>query len=245
MTPDLTARLRAAGADHIEDPHEAWMVLFEHEERRATLVDRYALEARRRGVDVDELPAEDRRRMGVEVLNVRYVGIELVGESGGDPIDVVPYDEQWPDHFGVWKARLETVLGGSAVRIEHIGSTAVPGLAAKPIIDVQVSVDDVENEDRYVPAIESLGLPLRAREPGHRYFRPPPGTPRVVQVHVCEAGSRWEQQHLIFRDHLRDHPETRDAYATLKTELAGRFRNDRLAYNEAKTGFILDVLETR
>jgi GrpB-like predicted nucleotidyltransferase (UPF0157 family) len=245
MEPELTARLRAAGAEHIEDPHEAWMILFEYEGNRATLVDRYALEASVRSVDPGELPDDVRRRLADEVLSVRYPGIELLGAGGGDSIEVVPYDEVWVDGFRAWRDRLREVLAGLPVRVEHVGSTAVPGLAAKPIIDVQVSVPDVEDEDRYVAAIESLGLPLRAREPGHRYFRPPPGAARTVQVHVCSAGSSWERDHLLFRDYLRAHADARDAYAALKVELAERYVEDRLAYNEAKTGFILDILETR
>jgi GrpB-like predicted nucleotidyltransferase (UPF0157 family) len=134
-------------------------------------------------------------------------------------------------------------LGPASRRIEHIGSTAVPGLAAKPVIDVQVAVPDVTDEKGFAPALEGLGLPLRTREPGHRYFRPPRGRPREVQVHVCDAGGRWERTHLLFRDYLRAHRGAREAYSALKRTLAAEFRHDRWAYNEAKTGFILDSLE--
>jgi GrpB-like predicted nucleotidyltransferase (UPF0157 family) len=133
-------------------------------------------------------------------------------------------------------------LGEAAVRIEHAGATAVPGLLAKPVIDIQVSVCDVEDEASYVPPIEDLGVPLRLREPGHRYFRPAGDQPRAVQIHVCGVGGEWERDHLLFRDYLRADPEARDAYARLKRDLADRYRDDRLAYNEAKTGFILDTL---
>ncbi|MEN8114246.1 MAG: GrpB family protein [Actinomycetota bacterium] len=94
----------------------------------------------------------------------------------------------------------------------------------------------------YVPAIESTGVLLRAREPGHRYFRPPADQPRVVHIHVCSSGSAWEADHLLFRDYLREHPEARDAYAALKLELADRHRHDRIAYTEAKTAFVESAL---
>jgi GrpB-like predicted nucleotidyltransferase (UPF0157 family) len=101
----------------------------------------------------------------------------------------------------------------------------------------------VDDEDAYVSAIEGLGVSLRFREPGHRYFRPAGDRPRTVQIHVCNAGGEWEREHLLFRDYLRADPEVRDAYQRLKHDLADRYRDDRLAYNEGKTGFILDMLE--
>jgi GrpB-like predicted nucleotidyltransferase (UPF0157 family) len=126
--------------------------------------------------------------------------------------------------------------------MEHVGSTAVPGLAAKPIIDIQVCVADITDEDRYVPGIEQIGVALRSRDAEHRYFRPAPGRPRDVQIHVCDVDSDWERNHLRFRDILRSDAATRDAYAALKRDLASRFPNDRLAYTEGKGEFISDVL---
>jgi GrpB-like predicted nucleotidyltransferase (UPF0157 family) len=244
MDADLVARLVEAGVDpsRVSDPHEAWLSLFDRFGRRATLIDRYVLEGEHLGISHEDLPEEDRRRLAGAVLEVQYPGIQLVGAGGDDPISVVPYDDTWPEVFAVWRDRLTGALGSTAVSIEHVGSTAVPGLAAKPVIDIQVAVREVENEITYVPGIESLALSLRAREPGHRYFRQQAGEPRLAQVHVCGAGGRWEWDHLLFRDYLRARPEPRDAYADLKTELAERHRDDRLAYTEAKTNFILDAL---
>jgi len=91
-------------------------------------------------------------------------------------------------------------------------------------------------------AIEASGVALRSRESGHRYFRPDGDRPRDVQIHVCEEGGQWEREHLLFRDFLKADAEARGRYARLKLELAARYRDDRLAYNEAKTGFILDAL---
>ena len=245
MDPNLAARLAAAGVDPAApgDPKGAWRRLFAAFGPRATLIDRYALEAASRGVAVEELPAEVRREMAREVFTTRDPQFELHGDSGGDPVEVVPYDPAWPAAFDAWRERLAAALGEAACRIEHVGSTAVPGLAAKPVIDVQVSVPDVADEAAYRPALEALGLPLRSRESGHRYSRPPQGRPRVVQVHVCAAGSPWERAHLLFRDYLRTHLEAREAYAAVKASVAGQYREDRIAYNEAKAGFILDALE--
>lgn len=243
MDDELTARLEAGGGEAIADPAEAWRRLHQHEGRRATLVDRYALEAAARGVAAADLSEDDRARLRAEVLVVRYPEIELLGDGREDPVEVVAYDPAWAARFAKWRRRLARALGPVADRIESIGSTAVPGLVAKPVVDIQVSVPDVDAEASYAPTIEGLGAPLRAREPDHRYFRPPPGRPRDVQIHACATGSSWEVDHLLFRDHLRARPHVREAYGRLELELARRFRHDRLAYNEAKTVFILDTLE--
>ena len=116
------------------------------------------------------------------------------------------------------------------------------GLAAKPVIDIQVCVADISEEDRYVPHIEAIGVALRSRDAEHRYFPPAPGRPRDVQIHVCDIDGDWERDHLRFRDHLRSDPADRDAYAALKRQLARRFPHDRLAYTEGKGEFIAGVL---
>ena len=239
MSERLRALLAETGLDPDDygDPGETWRRLHERFGRRITLVERYELEGR-------ELSREERHRIWLEeVLPLQSPGAELAGSGTGAPVEVVPYDPVWPARFEEWRARLGEALGDAAVRIEHMGSTAVPGLAAKPIVDILVMVPDVEDETSYAPAIEGLGLILRMREPGHRYFRPPGGGPREVQVHVCDAGGGWEEEHLRFRDLLRADPELRDAYGALKLELAERYRHDRLAYTDAKTAFILDALE--
>lgn len=245
---DLAAKLRAAGMDPANpgDPATAWHRLHEAIGTRATLLDRYALEAAARGVDVEQLDGDLRRRLTLEVLAAHAPGFEVVpGSERGrsDPIVVEEYDPRWPSRFLAWRNRLATELGPVAVRIEHIGSTAVPGLAAKPVVDILVAVPDVEDEAAFVPAIERAGVALRSREVGHRYFRPAGHRPRDVQVHVWSSGSEGERSHLLFRDFLRADRETRDAYAALKRSLAQRYRDDRIAYNEGKTAFILDATE--
>lgn len=169
-------------------------------------------------------------------------GRQVGGERHDDPIEVVTYDLDWPDHFEEICARIAAALGPTALRIDHVGSTAVPGLPAKPVIDVEVSVPDVEDEADYKAAIESLGFELRWIEPGHRYFRPPADLPRLAQIHVCTVGSQWERAHLLFRDYLRTHGEARRAYKELKWQLATQFKDDRIAYTDAKGPFIAATL---
>jgi len=110
------------------------------------------------------------------------------------------------------------------------------------VIDIQVSVQDLGEESSYVPAIESLGVQLRSRDDEHRYFRPFSGLPREVQVHVCRMGSTWERQALLFRDYLRASPAARDAYAQAKRLAADRWKDDRIAYTDAKGAQILDLM---
>lgn len=167
---------------------------------------------------------------------------EWFGDPIRDPVIISAPDPRWSKLFEEWRSRLVEALGDVALRIDHVGSTAVPGLPAKPVVDVQVSVADISEEDSYRPSIESLGLTLRAREPDHRFFRAPAGSSRIVHVHVCGAGSRWERQHLLFVSYLRKHPERAEEYARLKRDLADHFASDRAGYTENKSHFIGDTL---
>lgn len=171
-------------------------------------------------------------------------GGRQVGRTRGESVVIVEYDPLWPQLFRWISTRLAQALGDRAVRIEHVGSTAVPGLAAKPIIDVQISVPDADDETAYLAPIEAEGFEMRWIEPGHRYLRPPPELPRLWQVHVCTAGSEWERVHILFRDYLRSHPDDAAAYAAMKREMAEKHRSDGIAYNDAKGPFIEGVLAT-
>src|SRR5947209_16616898 len=160
----------------------------------------------------------------------------------GDPIHIVDYDPTWPESYERWRRLIATALADGPSRIDHVGSTSVPRLAAKPIIDVQVSVERLAAEDEYVPALQGIGLQLRSRDDFHRYFRPFPDRPRDVHVHVCASGSSWEREHLLFRDYLRAHPEARLAYAQAKREAAAMWSDDGIAYTDAKSEVILTLL---
>jgi GrpB-like predicted nucleotidyltransferase (UPF0157 family) len=248
LDPDLVRRLRDAGLDPdaIGDPAAAWRRLHDQFGPRATLVDRYALEAAHRDVAPDDLDGELKANLTHEVLTVQFPGAEWIPGSyraEHHPIDVVDYDPAWPQRFDEWRQRMSDALGETAVLIEHVGSTAVPGLAAKPIIDIQVSVREIDDESAYVPQLEALDLTFRMRQPDHRYFRTRSPRPRGEHIHVCRPGSEWERTHLLFRDYLRTDDAARDAYATLKRRLAEEFRDDRIAYTDAKSAFILDVMD--
>jgi GrpB-like predicted nucleotidyltransferase (UPF0157 family) len=158
-------------------------------------------------------------------------------------VEICPYDPAWPSLFAALGVQLRDALGAVALRIDHIGSTAVPGLAAKLIIDVQVSVGALDPLGAYRVPLEGLGLVFRSENGDRtkRYFREAPGT-RRTHVHVRRAGSWAEQFSLLFRDFLRAHPEDRDRYAELKRRLARELREDRHAYTEAKVPFIWEVM---
>ena len=166
------------------------------------------------------------------------MSIEWFGQPKCDPPVIASFDSSWAAIAEEWIERLRGALGPLAVSIEHVGSTAVRGLVAKPVIDIQIAVPRLEDEHSYRPAIESLGLPLRARAQDHRFFRPPANAPRTVHVHVCEQGSAWEREHLLFRDYLRAHPDRRAEYAELKRRLAASVGADRAKYSAGKEDFI-------
>lgn len=150
---------------------------------------------------------------------------EFFGEPMRDPVELVPYEPAWLERFQGFRERIVAVLD-AGVRIDHVGSTAVPGLLAKPVIDIQVAVADLEDEAGYRPGLESLGWPLRGRSPDRRFFRPPPGRRRLVHVHVVQAGTDHKFDHLLFRDFMCVHAAVRDAYAQLKLDLAAEHGGD-------------------
>jgi GrpB-like predicted nucleotidyltransferase (UPF0157 family) len=247
----LRDRLRAVDLDPASmfsggrGPWEVWLLLSERWGRRATLIDLYELEAAGRGIPLEGLSKADRSRLWAAVRPVRYPGRApaLPGsQRRGDPHEIGEYDPAWPVTFGQWRSRLAAALGTSATRIDHVGSTAVPGLAAKPVIDVMISVPEAGDEPSYLPACLATGLILRAREKGHLLW-PPPASPREVHVHICDAEGDWGRNQLLFRDYLRATPAPRDQYSALKRDLMTRWHDDRQAYMEAKTAFVPDTLE--
>ena len=155
-----------------------------------------------------------------------------------DPIEIVAYDPEWPARFESWRKKLAAALGPTARQIDHFGSTSIPGLAAKPVIDIQVTVDDMTREERYVPQIEELGVQLRSRDDDHRFFRPFAGKPRDVHIHVCNVGSEWARKDLLFAAYLRQDGAARAEYLRGKELAAARWADDRIAYTEAKTEVI-------
>src|SRR6185437_11919330 len=150
-------------------------------------------------------------------------------------ISIVPYDARWPRRFAELGDQLRGALGDAALRIDHIGSTAVPALAAKPVIDIQISVAALDPADPFREPLRQLGYVYRAdnTERTKRYFREPPGEPRT-HIHVRRAGSFSAQFPLLFRDYLRTHADDAAAYENLKRSLSAQFAHDRAAYTDAK-----------
>lgn len=156
---------------------------------------------------------------------------------------LVDYDPAWPSLFEDEAGRIRQALRDVAVRIEHVGSTAVPGLAAKPVVDIQVSVDVMVPRDRFVVPLVALGYEFvpDPTDTEHEYFKKEVNGTRTYQIHVCPVDSEWERRHLAFRDHLRANPDDATLYAQLKRQLAADHPRDILAYIDGKTPFIREI----
>ncbi|WP_134727819.1 GrpB family protein [Amycolatopsis nivea] len=159
------------------------------------------------------------------------------------PVEIVDYDPRWPQVFASLRDRITAAVGGLAQRVEHVGSTAVPGLAAKPIIDLAVVIATRNDLPAVVASFLTIGYRHRGDLgiPGREAFTRPPDSP-PHHLYVCAADNENLARVLAFRDFLRTHPSTAQAYATLKRSLAHRFLTDRAAYTSAKTAFIDDVV---
>jgi GrpB-like predicted nucleotidyltransferase (UPF0157 family) len=161
---------------------------------------------------------------------------------------IVEYDPAWPLLFEQEKARLLMVCGDQIEDIQHIGSTAIPGLWAKPIIDIQMSVHDLELVETCVGPLERIGYEYLGEYgvPGRHFFHKPAGRPFAERTHHLQmvkwGGEEWRKV-LLLRDYLRTHPWIAQQYYLLKKSLASRFGADRAGYTEAKTAFICSVLE--
>jgi len=166
-----------------------------------------------------------------------------------EAIEIVPYDPNWPNVFTAERDRIAAALGDVALRIDHNGSTSVAGLAAKPIIDIQVSVRRLQPLETFAAPLRSLGyvhVP-HADDSFCPFFHQPATWPHTHHVHVVESGGAEEKRTLAFRDYLREHPETAREYEALKRGLASEHAASdfpsREAYAEAKTEFITYITE--
>lgn len=164
----------------------------------------------------------------------------------GEPITIADYDPRWPALYEEEKARILAAIGEWLVDIQHVGSTAVPGLAAKPIIDIMPGIRSLTDAQHCIAALEALGYEYvpeyEAELPERRYFRKR-ATPYSHHIHMVEATSDFWQRHLLFRDYLRAHPDAAAEYGELKRRLAARIGDDRVGYTEAKTEFIRSIEE--
>lgn len=158
------------------------------------------------------------------------------------PIHLADYDPNWPVLFEREATRIRATLGSTAIQIEHAGSTSVPGLAAKPIIDIVLVVPDSADEPSYVPAMEAAGYVLRVREPDwfeHRMFK---GPDTDINLHVFSVGASEIDRMLLFRDWLRANPAERDAYLGVKLDLAEQTWRHVQHYADAKTAIVAEIL---
>jgi GrpB-like predicted nucleotidyltransferase (UPF0157 family) len=157
-------------------------------------------------------------------------------------IRLAPYDSTWPLEFAAEADRIERACAGLEIRLEHIGSTAVPGLAAKPVIDILAGRPGNIAGKHYVAAFTQLGYEHKGSYgiPGRNYFRR--GSPQSHHVHLVSWASEFWRNHLLFRDYLRAHPDVAREYETLKRDLATLYLQDREKYTDAKGPFVRSIV---
>ena len=167
-----------------------------------------------------------------------------LGTAGG-LIEIVPYSPEWPDLFALEAGRIRAACANAVRVVEHIGSTAIPGMPAKPILDIMPGLGLFQDGLKTIEPLKQLGYEYAGENgiPGRYYFRLLYEGRSVVHVHMFEIGTQNWHRHLIFRDHLRANPAVAVQYAELKQELAVRYRNDRQAYTNGKSEFIHSVLQ--
>ena len=165
-------------------------------------------------------------------------------------IKIVLYDPSWPARFRREADALRVAFGAHALRIDHVGSTSVPGLAAKAVIDIQISVRALADLAPYEKPLFELGysrIPMGDFDQIYPFFQKPATWPSTHHVHLCVAGGEQERKHLAFRDYLCDHPAVCSAYVELKERLAaendGESLESRQRYSQAKTGFVDATLQ--
>ena len=159
-------------------------------------------------------------------------------------VSVVPYDPNWPDAFSLASEEVRSALGDNLLAIHHIGSTAIPGIWAKPVIDLMPVVHEFARVEEHVAAMRALGYEAMGEFgiPGRRYFRRggPDGL-RTHNVHAFEHGSPHVARHLAFRDFMRAHPDLARQYSDLKRQLADRYPRNIEGYMDAKDAFIKEM----
>ena len=185
------------------------------------------------------------KETGAELISDEALQKLTIGQrkAHNAPITLVDYDPGWAALFAREADRIRAVLGEAVVLVEHVGSTAVPGLAAKPIIDILLVVPNSADEASYVPLLESAGYVLRVREPEwfeHRFFL---GPDTDINLHVFSVGVSEIDRMLRFRDRLRTHQAERDHYERTKRALAQRVWRHVVHYAEAKTPVIQEILD--
>lgn len=160
-------------------------------------------------------------------------------------VQLLPYDSAWADEYKEEEIRLRGIFGDSLVDIQHVGSTSIPGMVAKPLIDIAVAVRSLEVVDQFIPALVAAGyehMPERIT-PNRAFFPKGPREARTHHLSIVVAGGKEWNGYVGFRDYLRTHPAAVKEYNDLKTVLAKKFANDRYAYTAAKESFITSIHE--
>lgn len=160
----------------------------------------------------------------------------------GGPVYLAEYDPTWPDVFVRHEERIAAALGEAALRIEHVGSTSVPGLAAKPTVDILLVVANSADDDSYLPAMEADGYELRIREPEWNEHRMFADLERTAQVHVLSEGNGEIERVLLFRDRLRSDRADRELYERTKRELAAKEWKYVQNYADAKGPVVEEII---
>ena len=175
-----------------------------------------------------------------------YLRAVTIGEPTrvDGPVHIAEYDPAWPVLYEREAARVRSLLGERVLRLAHVGSTSVPGLAAKPVIDMLLAVADPADEPSYVGALEADGYVLRIREPGWHEHRLLKGPDTDINLHVLGAGSREIERMIAFRDRLRTHEDERVRYETAKRELASAAWTYLQDYADAK-GDVVEAIVAR
>ncbi|HAQ41906.1 MAG TPA: hypothetical protein DCM73_14480 [Clostridiales bacterium] len=178
-------------------------------------------------------------------VNDEYLQKVTVGELKlhNATITLMEYDPHWPGLFDREANRIRSLLGSSVLQLEHVGSTSIPGLCSKPIIDILLAVADSSDELSYVPALEKAGYALRIREPDwfeHRMFK---GPDTNISLHVFSLGASEVKRMLRFRDWLRTNDTDRENYARVKRDLAKHVWQNVQNYADAKTEIVKEIME--
>lgn len=168
----------------------------------------------------------------------------MLGLPKGE-VFLIPWTEKWEKEFLVEKEKIDAKIGKDIISIHHIGSTAVKGLSAKPIIDIAIEINNFEDGAYISSALETLGYGYKGTNilPDRHYFIK--GEPRTHQIHMYQTGNKYLQEQLKFRDYLRENKKTRDQYEELKRNLASSNKNDKHKYAEDKTAFIKLILKEK
>ncbi|QRN82323.1 GrpB family protein [Chloroflexota bacterium] len=160
-------------------------------------------------------------------------------------IEVLPYDREWPGFYQAEADKIAPILGENLIALHHIGSTSVPGLAAKPTIDILAVVKDLEQMDVLNLRLADLGYQPRGENgiAGRRYFDKKDGDVHLFHLHAFQENHPAIEEHLIFRDYLRSHPERCSEYAALKHDIAEIYKFEPVRYTDGKADFIQKTIE--